>query len=81
MKVEVVVLGSPSLISLLVSVDVTHHEKRTLSLLRSCVKVEVVVLGSPSLMGRTVFVDVKQQCTHKLNKNSYLSWLNISRSH
>ena len=31
MKVEVVFLGSPSLISLLVSVDVKHHERRTLS--------------------------------------------------
>ena len=34
-KVEVVVLGSPSLISLVVSVDVTE--------LRSCVKVDVAV--------------------------------------
>ena len=28
-KVEVVVLGSPSLISLMVSVDIKHHEKKT----------------------------------------------------
>ena len=28
MKVEVAVLGSPSLISLMVSVDVQHHERK-----------------------------------------------------
>ena len=28
MKVEMAVLGSPSLISLMVSVDVQHHERR-----------------------------------------------------
>ena len=37
-------LFSPSLISLMVSVDVKHH----VSEFRSCVKVEVAVLGSPS---------------------------------
>ena len=40
MKVEVAVLGSPSLISLMVSVDVKRL-KRTVSELRSCAKVEV----------------------------------------
>ena len=49
-KVEVAVLGSPSLISLMVSVDVKHHERRKKkdtddSELRSCVKVEVDVLA------------------------------------
>ena len=54
MKVEVVVgLGSPSLISLMVSVDVcgrkaTLKQMANHSELRSCVKVEVAVLGSPS---------------------------------
>ena len=47
MKVEVAVLGSPSLISLMVSVDVKHYQKKkTAPELRICVKVEVAVLGS-----------------------------------
>ena len=49
------VLGSPSLIVLMVSVDVKQHWRTEL---RSCVKVEVDVLGSPSLTVRTVSVDV-----------------------
>ena len=52
MKVEVVVLGSPSLKVLnMVSVDTKQHLKkeRLCSELRSCVKVEVAVLGSLSL--------------------------------
>ena len=56
MKVEVAVLGSPSLIIFIVSVDVKQHERR-----RSCVKVEVAVLGSPSLIVLMVSVDVKQR--------------------
>ena len=51
-KVEVAVLGSPSLIVRTVSVDVKQHWRTEL---KSCVKVEVAVLGSP------VSVDVKQQ--------------------
>ena len=48
-KVEVAVLGSPSLISLVVSVEIKHHWiKPSVSELRSCVKVEVYVLGSPA---------------------------------
>ena len=52
-KVEVAVLGSPSLIVLnMVIVDVKQHtelEHHILSsVLRSCVKVEVAVLGSSS---------------------------------
>ena len=53
----------PSLISLVISVDVKHHERRRLEIseLRSCVKVEVSVLGSPSLIIlNIVSVDVKQ---------------------
>ena len=51
MKVEVDVLGSPSLISLLVYVDVKHHVylltgEMNQTELRSCVRVEVDVLGS-----------------------------------
>ena len=51
----------PSLISRTVSVDVKHHERRSLgeSALRSSVRVEVAVLGSPSLIVLTVSTDVK----------------------
>ena len=65
MKVEVAVLGSPFLISLLVSVDVKTL-KQTVSELRSCLKVEVAVLGSPSVIVLMVSVDVKQH----LKKNT-----------
>ena len=58
MKVEVDVLGSPSLTVLMVSVDVKRHGVDTE--LRSFTKVEVDVLGSPSLIVRTVSVGVKQ---------------------
>ena len=57
MKVEVAVLGSPSLIILMVSVTVKQHQRTEL---RNCVKVEVDVLGSPSLMVLMVPVDAKQ---------------------
>ena len=64
MKVEVAVLGSPSLIAVfMVFVDVKQHHKHehaAQSELRSCVKVEVAVLGSPSLTVPTASVDVKQ---------------------
>ena len=65
MKVEVDVLGSPSLIVLMVSVDVPNSSyglcepELRHSELRSCVKVEVDVLGSPSLPVLTVSEDVK----------------------
>ena len=53
MKVEVAVLGSPSLISLMVSVDVKQHVYQSVSELRSCVKVEVAVPNRPDgLCGR-----------------------------
>ena len=49
MKVEVAVLGSPSLIILMVSVKTYRNLRRKVTTeLRSCVKVEVAVLGSPS---------------------------------
>ena len=49
-KVQVAVLGSPSLIVLMVSVDVRQQWTWTSSPeLGSCVKVEVPILGSPSL--------------------------------
>ena len=48
-KVEVATLGSPSPISLMVFVDVKHHERRSLtSEIRSCVNREVG-LGSYSI--------------------------------
>ena len=62
MKVEVVVLGSPSLTARMVSVYVKQHWNIA-SELRSCVKVEVAVLGSPSLIVPTVPADVKQHWT------------------
>ena len=65
MKVEVVVLGSPSVIVLMVSLDVKQHWNIALEF-RSCVKVEVAVLVSPSLIVFMVSMDVKQ---HALNLN------------
>ena len=61
MKAEVAVLGSPSLISLMVSVDLKHRWTGTgESQLRSCVKEEVDVLGFPSLCGRKVTLKQKE---------------------
>ena len=57
MKVEVAVLGSPSLTALMVSVDVKVIE------LRSCVKVEVGRLGFVSLTVLMLSVDIKQHST------------------
>ena len=45
MKVEVVILDSPSLIVFMVSVDITQLWNESLSERRICVKVEVAVLG------------------------------------
>ena len=72
MKVEVAVLGFPSLIIRTVSVDVMQHFKKKKSFTvdpRSCVKVEVDVLGSPSLIIRTVSVDAKQHYNNNNNNN------------
>ena len=57
-EVEVDVLGSPSLLVLMVSVDVKQH---LCSELRSCVKVEEAVLGLSPLIVRTVSVDIRQR--------------------
>ena len=61
-KVQMAVLGSTSLISLMVSVDVKQHSTNNFqaSEFRSCVKVEEAVLGSPSLRVRRVSVEVRQ---------------------
>ena len=62
-KVEVAVPGSPSLISLMVSLDVKHSERKIrkeTTDLRSCVKVEMTVLGSPSQINLMVSVDGSQ---------------------
>ena len=59
-KVEVAVLGPPSVISLMVSVDVKQHWTVRPTEPRGCVKVEVAVLGSLSLISLTVSVDGKQ---------------------
>ena len=58
MEVDVAVLDSLSLISLLVSVDVKHHERTRPC--QSCVEVELAVLGSPSLTGLMASVVVKE---------------------
>ena len=65
MDVEVAVLGSPSLISLVVCVAVkaTLKQNCTESELRSCVKVEVAVLGPLSLIVHKVSMVVKQHLT------------------
>ena len=76
MKVEVTVLGSPSLIIPKVSVDVKRHwtgkkhppphphpppvNNNKTPEHRSCVKVEVDVLGPPPIIVPTVSVDAKQ---------------------
>ena len=58
MKVEVAVLGAPSLKVRTISVEVKLHlTTYSHSELRSCVKVGVAVLGSPSLIVRMVSVD------------------------
>ena len=62
MRIEAAVLGSQSLIVLVVSVDVKQHQLELRhSELRSCVKVEVAVLGSLSLVVLTVSADIKQR--------------------
>ena len=63
MKVEVDVLGSPSLIVRTVSGREATLD--TASELRSCVKAEVDVLGSPSLIVRTVSMGMKQHWTQR----------------
>ena len=62
MKVEVDVLGSPSLMVLMVSVDIKQILKKNVVWFKvqKLVKVEVDVLGSPSLAVLVVSVDVKQ---------------------
>ena len=64
MKVEVVILLSPSLITRMVSVHVKNTQPITSKTwsreLRSCVKVEVAVLDSLSLIILMVSVHVKQ---------------------
>ena len=63
MKVDVAVLGSPSLIIFTVSVDVKQHLTCTLqtnSEVRSCVKVDGAVLDVPDIIVLMVSVDVKQ---------------------
>ena len=62
MKAEVATLGSPSLIRLMVSVDVKQHSSKILdtSEVRNCVNVEEAVPGSPSLISLMISVDVKQ---------------------
>ena len=66
-KVEVDDLGSPSLISLMVSVALKQHELQMPQEV-SCVKFEVDVLGSPSLTDLTVSLDVMQHRTANVSE-------------
>ena len=61
-EVEVAVQSSPSVIVLMVSVDVKQHLKKKISpaVPRSCVNIEEAVRGSPSVIVLMVSVDVKQ---------------------
>ena len=68
-EVEVAVLGSPSLISLMVSVDVKYHERR-----KSCVKVEVIVLGSPSLISQMVYMETEHWTSTYGSQSSGSVW-------
>ena len=67
MKVEVDDLGSPSLISLMVSVALKQHELQMPQEV-SCVKFEVDVLGPPSLTDLTVSLDVMQHRTANVSE-------------
>ena len=64
MKVEVDVLGSPSLISLMVSVDVKHHEIRR----GLVVVVRGVMRGGGG--GGTIFQRLNQLCSDKIASHS-----------
>ena len=65
MKIEVVVLGFPSLIVIVVSVDVVSLNLNLSSELRSCVTVEVAVLGPLPLIVLMVSVVVKKHLKKK----------------
>ena len=69
----------PSLISLVVYVDVKHHVYSLMRQpdLRSCVKVEVAVLGSLSLLSLMVSVDVKQHWIHKKRQPELSSFVKV----
>ena len=74
MKVEVVVLGSPSLISLMVSVDVNQHfNQRIHSIYRSqeLCKSRGGRPGLPSLISLMVSVDVKQHFDQRIHSILY----------
>ena len=79
MKTEVAVLGSPSLIDLVVSLGVKQLER---SELRSCVEVDVDVLDSPSLIVLMVSLDVKQHLkkkkTAKIRSCVKARWLSLT---
>ena len=63
-KAEVSVLGSPFLISRVVSVDIKQHRNKQADSpteLRGCVEVDLSVLGSPSLISLMLSVDVSKQ--------------------
>ena len=69
MKVEMAVLGSPSLLASMISV---HELEQRRSELLSCVKVEVALLGSRSLIVRMASVRARK-VTLKLNRDTQSS--------
>ena len=73
---------SPSLISLMVFVDVKHNVYLipALSEFRSCVKVGVDALGSPFLISLLVSVDVKQHW-NEANSRTTLSNFSVNTFH
>ena len=79
MKVEVAVMGSPSLKVFMVCgrKATPEEEESTWSELRNCVRVEVAVLGSPSLIAVMVSVDVKQHLK-KQKKRSAVNRLTVN---
>ena len=78
MKVEVAVMGSPSLkVFMVCGRKATPEEESTWSELRNCVRVEVAVLGSPSLIAVMVSVDVKQHLK-KQKKRSAVNRLTVN---
>ena len=61
-KVEVAVLGSPSLIVLMVSVDVKQHCTRGQDRGQELSECRGALLGLPFIIVRMISVDVKQPC-------------------
>ena len=76
MKVEVAVLGSPSLTVLIVSGRKATLNQSVRSEMRSCVKVEVAILGSQSLIVLMVGVDGRKAALEEeAHLNAGIIWV------